>query len=68
VSRWCYAPKTITMAALWDEVGRPGAAATDTSASRAMELARAWLDAVARISAATEVTLAWLTGSRGPRR
>jgi hypothetical protein len=48
----------MTMAALCDEVGTPGAAATDTSAATAMELTRALLDAVARTSAATEVTLA----------
>jgi len=46
------------MAALCDEVGTPGAAATDTSAATAMELTRALLDAVARTSAATEVILA----------
>ena len=43
------------MTALWGEVGRPGASATDTSASSAIALTRASLDAVARTSAATEV-------------
>jgi hypothetical protein len=52
----------MTMAALWDEVGTAGASATDTSASTAIVLTRASLDAVARTSAATEVTLAWLSG------
>jgi hypothetical protein len=42
----------MTMTALWDEVGTPGTSATDTSASTAIALTRAWLDAVARISAA----------------
>jgi hypothetical protein len=37
-------------------VGTPGVAATDTSASRAIELTRALLAAVARTSAAIEVT------------
>jgi hypothetical protein len=44
------------MAALWDEFGTSGAAATETSASSAMELTRAWLDAVASTSAVNEVT------------
>jgi hypothetical protein len=39
----------MTMTALWDEVGTPGTSATDTSASTAIALTRAWL---ARISAA----------------
>jgi len=51
------------MEALWDEVGTPGVAATDTRASTAIELTRAWLDAVARTSTATEMMLAWLTGA-----
>ena len=46
----------------WDEVGTPGASATHTTASAAIALTRAPLNAVARTSAATEVTLAWLTG------
>jgi hypothetical protein len=50
------------MAALWDEVGTPGVAATDTRASSAIALTRASLDAVARTSAATVVILAWLPG------
>jgi hypothetical protein len=33
-----YAPRTMTMAALWDEVGTLGAAATDTGASTAIAL------------------------------
>jgi hypothetical protein len=37
---------------------RPGAAATDTRASIALELTRALLDAVAKISGATALTLA----------
>jgi hypothetical protein len=41
-----------------DEVGTSGAAATDTRASSAIELTRALLDAVARSSAATALTLA----------
>jgi hypothetical protein len=52
------------MVALWEEVGTPGAAATDTRVSIAIELTRASLDAVAGTSAATEVSLAWLTGGR----
>ena len=43
-------------------VGPPGASASDTSASIAIELTRALLAAVARNSAATEASLAWLTG------
>jgi hypothetical protein len=56
------------MRALWDEVGTPGAAATDISVPTAIVLTRAWLDAVASTSAATAENLAWLTGSPGPRR
>ena len=41
-----------------DEVGTAGAAATDTRASSAMEVTRASLDAVARSSAVTALTLA----------
>jgi hypothetical protein len=48
-------------------VGTPGTSATDTSASTAIRLTPVWLDAVATISAATEVTRAWLTGPPGPR-
>jgi hypothetical protein len=54
--------------ALRDEVGTPGPAATDTSASSAVEVTRALLDAVARTSAVTELTLAWLPGVARPRR
>jgi hypothetical protein len=39
---WPYVPSTVTMTALWEEVGTPGAAATDTRASTAIELTRAW--------------------------
>jgi hypothetical protein len=49
------------MAALWDEVGTVGAAATDTRASSAIALTLTSLDVVARISAASEVTLADLS-------
>jgi hypothetical protein len=57
-----YAPSTMTMAALRDEMGTLGAAATDTRAASAIELTRASLDAVASTSAATKVSLAWLSG------
>jgi hypothetical protein len=54
---WRYVPSTMTMEALWDNVGRPGIAATDTSASTVTALTRAWLDAPAKTSAATAVTI-----------
>jgi hypothetical protein len=50
------------MVAVWDEVGTPGVCATDTSASSAIALTRASLEAVASTSAAIDVILASLTG------
>jgi hypothetical protein len=52
----------MTMAAVCDEVGTLGSCVTDTSASSAIALTRASLEAVASTLAATEVVLAWLSG------
>jgi hypothetical protein len=61
---WRYVPSTMTMTALWDEVGTPGTSATDTRAATAIWLTRALLGAVVRTSAATGLTFAWLGVAR----